>query len=417
MVRLTRLKIDRFRNVKPGTDLRFGPTFNVLLGKNATGKSTLLDVIAAVTNDDLSTFADEEAGYDLTWWLEGGEDQFEMRAQRVPAVSRSLLEGVREARSYDDTWTMLVRRRDEAVGRIDVAGARVTWTPRGDRPESFEIIGGFDAGELGQRALLAAANGRRSLSDAAFGAVSAVPLFFGTDGKVGRLDEGLATFNDITNAHFALGSDGTGALTRWLPRDFAPVARRVGLTEGALLGLENLEGLSDIPVLLGFLSAQIQPKLLKRTQNGPRFTVFYQGFDCIFRRLDGSEITHQLLSFGQKRLFTFLWYLAVRESLPTVADELFNGLHHEWIRVCIDRLHDRQSFLATHDPLLLDHIPIASAAAVQTTFVRCALETTPDGPEQMAWRNFTEEEAERFFVAYETGIQHVSEVLRSEGLW
>ncbi len=46
MVRLTRLKIDRFRNVKPGTDLRFGPTFNVLLGKNATGKSTLLDVIA-----------------------------------------------------------------------------------------------------------------------------------------------------------------------------------------------------------------------------------------------------------------------------------------------------------------------------------------------------------------------------------
>ncbi len=52
-----RLKIDRFRNVMPGTVLEFGPTFNVLLGKNATGKSTLLDLVAAVTNDDLSAYA------------------------------------------------------------------------------------------------------------------------------------------------------------------------------------------------------------------------------------------------------------------------------------------------------------------------------------------------------------------------
>jgi hypothetical protein len=35
----------------------------------------------------------------------------------------------------------------------------------------------------------------------------------------------------------------------------------------------------------------------------------------------------------------------------------------------------------------------------------------------LAWRNFDEEEAERFFIAYQTGIQQVSEVLRTEGLW
>jgi hypothetical protein len=100
-----------------------------------------------------------------------------------------------------------------------------------------------------------------------------------------------------------------------------------------------------------------------------------------------------------------------------VADELFNGLHHEWIEVCLDRLYDRQSFLATQHPYLLDHIPIESANAVRTTFIRCTLERSPDGREQMVWRNFDADEAERFFVAYQTGISQVSEVLRMEGLW
>ena len=52
MVRLTRLRIERFPNVKTGTDLRVGPTFTVLLGRNATGKSTRMELSAAVTNYD-----------------------------------------------------------------------------------------------------------------------------------------------------------------------------------------------------------------------------------------------------------------------------------------------------------------------------------------------------------------------------
>jgi hypothetical protein len=180
---------------------------------------------------------------------------------------------------------------------------------------------------------------------------------------------------------------------------------------------ERLGSLAGIPVLLGFEAAELRPRVLRRSQDGENVTTSYLGFDCLFRRADGSQISHHLLSFGQKRLFSFLWYLAVRGELPVVADELLNGLHYEWIEICFDRLQDRQSFLATQHPLLLDHIPIESAEAVRTTFLRCSTELGPDGREQMVWRNFNEEEAERFFVAYQTGIQHVSEVLRSEGLW
>src|SRR5262249_6476602 len=158
-----------------------------------------------------------------------------------------------------------------------------------------------------------------------------------------------------------------------------------------------------------------RPRILAESHEGKRVTTRYHGFDCLFRRADGSQISHQLLSFGQKRLFSFLWYLAVREDLPIVADELLNGLHHEWIKVCFDRLRERQSFLATQHPLLLDHIPIESADAIRTTFVRCTIEAGPDGREQLVWRNFDEHEAESFYVAYQTGIQQVSEVLRTEG--
>ncbi len=180
---------------------------------------------------------------------------------------------------------------------------------------------------------------------------------------------------------------------------------------------DRVRSLATIPTLLGFASAELRPVLLTQAQRGEELRTIYHNIDFLFRRADAHQISHELLSFGQKRLFSFLWYLAVRRDLPVVADELLNGLHHDWIEICLDRLYERQSFLATQHPYLLDHIPIESAEGVRKSFIRCTLEPGPDGREQMAWRNFTEDEAERFFIAHQTGIQQVSEVLLTEGLW
>jgi hypothetical protein len=35
----------------------------------------------------------------------------------------------------------------------------------------------------------------------------------------------------------------------------------------------------------------------------------------------------------------------------------------------------------------------------------------------MVWWNMPEYDAKRFFEAYQVGIQHVSEILRTKGLW
>ena len=68
-------------------------------------------------------------------------------------------------------------------------------------------------------------------------------------------------------------------------------------------------------------------------------------------------LDRDLLSYGQKRLLSFYWYLAVRADQPVVADELANGLHYEWIDACVNELSERQSFLATQNPLLMDYLP------------------------------------------------------------
>jgi energy-coupling factor transporter ATP-binding protein EcfA2 len=352
MVRLTRLRIDRFRNVKPGTELRFGPTFNVLLGKNATGKSTLLDLVAAVTNDDLSAYAKEDAGFDLTWWLEKAEDQIEVHAVRTPAKSGSLSERVREEKEFDDVWTMVLRSKGIEAGRLMVTGTRGSWAPVGETEEPFDVRSGLGAGRAGMRALLAVSD-KHLVETPAVAHIRAAANMLGFLGRVSRFDEALTALSVLTRSPFELsreGSGGSGSFSDWLPRDVITTIDEPTSSDAFVVSFDKLRSLAEIPARLGFSSAELRPRMLRRSQSGERVTTLYHGFDCLFRRADGSQISHELLSFGQKRLVSVLWYLAVRGELPVVADELLNGLHHEWIEVCFERLRERQSFLATQHP-------------------------------------------------------------------
>ena len=54
-VKLKHLKIHQYRNVRPGTELRFDDGINLVLGQNASGKTTLLSLLSAVSR---STFTE-----------------------------------------------------------------------------------------------------------------------------------------------------------------------------------------------------------------------------------------------------------------------------------------------------------------------------------------------------------------------
>jgi len=132
-------------------------------------------------------------------------------------------------------------------------------------------------------------------------------------------------------------------------------------------------------------------------------------------RRDRSVINHTVLSYGQKRLLSFYYYLACNLAC-VVADELVNGMHHEWIEACLEDLGERQTFLTSQNPLLLDYLGFGSAEEVRSSFVLCRSELRGDR-EILHWENMSSEDAEGFFSAYQVGIQHVSEILRTRGLW
>ena len=130
---------------------------------------------------------------------------------------------------------------------------------------------------------------------------------------------------------------------------------------------------------------------------------------------DGTFITHERLSYGQKRLVAFFYYLACNPQI-VIADELVNGLHHRWITAAIEAIGQRQAFLTSQNPLLLDYIPITSAAEVRRSFVLCRGEPR-DGRPGWIWENMSEDDAQELFGAYGVGVEHVSEILQSRGLW
>ncbi|MCA9706180.1 MAG: AAA family ATPase, partial [Myxococcales bacterium] len=60
MLKLKRLVVEQYRNVRPGTELRFDDGLNLVLGQNASGKTTLLALLSAVCRSAFEGIADEE---------------------------------------------------------------------------------------------------------------------------------------------------------------------------------------------------------------------------------------------------------------------------------------------------------------------------------------------------------------------
>ena len=146
-----------------------------------------------------------------------------------------------------------------------------------------------------------------------------------------------------------------------------------------------------------------------------RSDVRYHGLDLHFRPHPSGNLFREAeaLSFGQKRLFTWLVLSAFCPHVPLFADELTNGLHHALVRTCIEAIGDRQAFLATQEPLLLDHLEFDSAEAVRKTFVLCR--TNEAG--QWVWEKPSAEMAEAVYGSYCVDVKHVSEIVRTLGLW
>ncbi len=433
MLQLRHLKILRFRSVEPGTELVFNAGHNILLGKNGTGKTTLLKLIAAAASASFHEFQEEE--FEISWvmMLGGHELQCAASHRREPRTSGQMALAPELARMTKQPWhshfEMTVSERGAQTGRVTWMDGQLK-TEREGQIETYSTQSSFISqpgsdflSHIVLEDLVRRKGGNLLLHPALFGFVRTVP----------RLDESLVWFHrEIVRAAKLTISE-----MKALP-DVPPIfPQNFGIPSGFFTHLyqeksngrrEYVEATSEEqPMLkracdaLGFIHCSLRVEF-ERSENGSptlqnvERTLHYGNVRFFFTKKDGTRLSHAHLSFGQLRLFAFLYYAELFSGV-IVADELTNGLHHAMIKLCLETIGDRQSFLATQNPLLLDHIGFTSAEEAQRTFILCDMVEKDPAQEVMLWRNMSAEEAADFFGDYEVGIQHVNDILRTRGLW
>jgi len=436
MARLVSIEFKKVKNIREGTRLTFPAAGAVLLGKNGSGKTTLLDYIVGLCSLNPAAFESED-GFHVSGTfalkdnalalldLEGkaNKQPVEVQASTLPAIQRIISSSTSETVCID----YILRLKDHPEYRIVIKDGRAEFSadgtplgsplpvpvpPRSQLATSFFHLAKLVGGHLTARA---------------HPIVSAASEFLRLHGALCRFDEGLDFFRLITEErsdHLDLDImiDGDsrkmagGSIDR-IPMDLlnAMMARNEMAPDVDLLTVKHteVEFLNTFAKLCDFDSiTAIAPIESKRSdKNVHHLSIRSLRFLC---DLDQDRISHSRLSFGQKRLLSYLYYLACNDQIA-VADELVNGMHHEWIDYCLnDACGDRQMFYTSQNPLLLDSLAFESEREVSERLIACRWNKKE---KCFIWENLPAQTAADFFRLYKVGVQHVSDILRTRGWW
>ncbi len=428
-MKLTRLTLHRFRDVPPGTELVFSPAFNVLLGDNGTGRTTLLELIAQVLGADFSSLAREEFSLDYSLVHPGMEIHISVRNTKgrpVPDApggdpEQGTLLSLRtpeESQDFAPSFELVLVLTGPAARLVMHAdGSRVAWEVDGQTVYSVPM-GGWD---LLQRSvwtvfLMTVHRLKPEVGERLKALRSRVFLM-----APSRFPEGVELFERLGTLRYALEVRdgmlfplGLMSLPTWLS---GLIRERVEQERPSdAIELHHTEAperfLARFVALAGFSAGTLRMEVLDREVEG-RVEFGRLGFR--FTRHDGSVLSQAELGYGQKRLLSFLYALDVNEDF-IIADELANGLHPSKVEVCLRGLGDRQAFFTSQNPLVFEHVPLGSAEEARRSLILCATGLQA-GRQRVLWSNPVPEAAERLQDAWQRGTASLAEVLRAQGLW
>jgi len=411
MLKLRRLRVEKFRNLARNAELSFSDGINVVLGQNGTGKTTLLELISMVVRSDFSGMAKEE--FAVEYELSVGDVV-------ITVALSNQRQGITSAVMPQDAW------RPNMDARLEKQDSKIHLRVESSR---LRVNGGLvetpDMGKLLGPTTIATYLGAYGLRELL------VPLL--TNLETVRFDESLDVFRALMGAgrtlavipvwrsspqpHF-VPYKGPVLIPQSMFTKLEPLYQQDPTSPRFLFSDQDLGFLRSATQTMGFASGQAEIDVLARRSGHGAFDEIDLG-NLTFRfqfKHDGVDmVSHDRLSYGQKRLLTFFCYLDMCPDI-VVADELVNGLHHAWITAAIDAIGSRQAFLTSQNPILLDYLAITSLEQVRSSFIFCHNEHH-DGRPRWSWENMSDADAEELFRAYEIGIEHVSEILQSRGLW
>lgn len=166
---------------------------------------------------------------------------------------------------------------------------------------------------------------------------------------------------------------------------------------------------SDLLEPLGAQSLLVRPKVGLSTPE----KLECNGFEVRLKFTSGAEYVDSGLTFGQRRFLMIALLLLFRPSFPAVIDEVDNGLHPRLVEAVLRLLPARQSFLASHNKLVLDYINYEDTEDIRRKIHICR--RALGGDQTVA--AIDEATAQEVHEKLSVGIMHVSDILRMEGLW
>jgi energy-coupling factor transporter ATP-binding protein EcfA2 len=398
---LTKLSIKKFRNVVP-TTLEFRPGINVLLGKNAAGKTTLLRLLSTAVGVGDAALQDDV--FDVSYNASSASFELEHTITKTrvnaPALALDPERPVREGlSSLQRTDSLLFEKNGAVILRAELLPNEVVLERAG---QQRRIEQRFSLPQFTSTAFsLLIADGSSPASEKL-----ARNIILTQIQCAGRMDESLDQFNTL----LSITGEGSGEIQNWNVNSIPVSMYNLGPIPEGTSATFSLMFLDRAARVLGYESASARFDVERLRSDPSRQTLRLSNPRFFFKR-PGEEISHDLLSYGQKRLLAFFAHADASRDL-IIADELVNGLHHEWISACLEEIGNRQAFLTSQNPLLLDFLRFDNVDEVRRTFILCERKGA-----QLVWRNPTEDEAESFFLAYQTGIQRVSDILLTKGLW
>ncbi|WP_224371405.1 AAA family ATPase [Hyalangium versicolor] len=428
-MKLTKLKIDKYRGVAPGTELTFGPARTLVLGRNGTGRTTLLELISIILCSDFSGLVEEEFSLEYELAFPGMEIHVRAQNQRNSVTPKP---------EVPVAAALIPLRTPGAMTSLEPL---IEATLRLGAPEARIVVRGDSTGlycEVDGQSAYARSMHWSVLDRSVWTLIFMVAQYIDPAMKErlkellhrtfllapSRFDETLGMFEHIGTIKYAMEMQGDEvfplglmALPTWMPAwlraqvERQPPKSTLEVTHDAIAQ----SFLARFTSLAGFASGRFRVEVLeKRTyENGGRLG--FGQFSFRFTRPDGTELTQAQLGYGQKRLLSFLYYLDVNEDFA-IADELANGLHPRWVEACIRELGARQAFLTSQNPLLFEHIAFGSAEALRASLILCGTELR-DGRERLIWSKPTSEAAAKLFEAHRTQTKPLGELLQAHGMW
>jgi energy-coupling factor transporter ATP-binding protein EcfA2 len=438
MVRLASVEFTKLKNVRPGTRLSFPETGAVVLGKNGTGKTTLLQYLVALCTVDTGAFVSDESfdvsavfrlgsGAKATLRLTGTpRPQFV-----VPVIEASHEIARRLSTGENIRLEYLITFPDRSLQyRICIVDGQAELsrndTPLCD-PFSVQSFRNQLADCLFQLSELVS---QRTQDEREFAVLFSLALkILQIQEALCRYDEGLNYFRMLTDEdsnYLSLGLTffdkkqsipgvTRGCLSRIPPDLFEALSLdryRSSHPDYLSVAHSSTAFMREFVRLCNFSGATVIAPIEIIRSTGDQAALEWKLLRFTFE-LSGNRISHAMLSFGQKRLLSYLYYLACNQQIG-ITDELVNGMHHEWIEYCLrDACAGRQMFYTSQNPLLLDFLTFESATEVSERLITCKW-SEQDG---FVWENLESRVSEEFYRLYKVGIQHVSDILRTRGWW